>query len=547
VKALRLWHETAAHLTGNGGAAHSCGEHTWRKTVNFDNRKKGTVILVGAGPGDPGLLTVKGREALAQADCIIYDRLASPKLLQAAKEGCELIYVGKADHHHVLPQDDINALLVEKAGEYSTVVRLKGGDPYVFGRGGEEGIYLAAHGIEFRVIPGVTSAIAGPAAAGIPITHRGIATGFHVVTAHGKEDRLTDIDFSRLTDEKETCVFLMGLRHVREVADNLIRAGRSADTPAAVISHATTEEQRTCTGTLADIAEKTEREALTSPAVIVVGEVVSLRAELLGMQKTGSEAQNAAAHPEKTYIVPYIKSPDSTRRSLAALLREAGAAVCEIPVGEIRFRPLELPVEQAVMPDWLIFTSKNGVEGFFRGLRQNGLDVRSLGNTKIAAVGAHTVAQLQTCGLFADFTPTAANGETLGTELVRLVDKRAAVWYIKGQEGGKHIAETFCEYPDYREITVYENSEISYDKQEKQKLREQIGNADGIFFTSASCASRICRIAEKLPREIYSIGPSCTKRLHELGYANVHQADESSYESLVQCFLAQMMSFSFES
>jgi uroporphyrinogen III methyltransferase/synthase len=535
--------------------------------VNFDNRKKGTVILVGAGPGDPGLLTVKGREALAQADCIIYDRLASPKLLQAAKEGCELIYVGKADHHHVLPQDDINALLVEKAGEYSTVVRLKGGDPYVFGRGGEEGIYLAEHGIEFRVIPGVTSAIAGPAAAGIPITHRGIATGFHVVTAHGKEDRLTDIDFSKLTDEKETCVFLMGLRHVREVADNLIRAGRSADTPAAVISHATTEEQRTCTGTLADIAEKTEREALTSPAVIVVGEVVSLRAKLLGVQETGGKAKNTAAQPEKTYIVPYIKSPDSTRRSLAALLREAGAAVCEIPVGEIRLRPLELPFEQdgnrrhdtvgagvleepsgshqpqAVMPDWLLFTSKNGVEGFFRGLRQNGLDVRSLGNTKIAAVGAHTVTQLQTYGLFADFTPTAANGEALGTELARLVDKRAAVWYIKGQEGGKHIAEAFCEYPDYREITVYENLEIAYDKQEELQLREQIGNADGIFFTSASCASRICRIAEKLPRGIYSIGPSCTKRLHELGYTNVRQADEPSYESLVQCFLAQSMSF----
>jgi uroporphyrinogen III methyltransferase/synthase len=507
--------------------------------VNFDNRKKGTVILVGAGPGDPGLLTVKGREALAQADCIIYDRLASPKLLQAAKEGCELIYVGKADHHHVLPQDDINALLVEKAGEYSTVVRLKGGDPYVFGRGGEEGIYLAEHGIEFRVIPGVTSAIAGPAAAGIPITHRGIATGFHVVTAHGKEDRLTDIDFSRLTDEKETCVFLMGLRHVREVADNLIRAGRRADTPAAVISHATTEEQRTCTGTLADIAEKTEREALTSPAVIVVGEVVSLRAELWGMQETGCKAQNVTAEPEKTYIVPYIKRPDSTRSSLAALLREAGTAVCEIPVGEIRFRPLELPVEQAVMPDWLIFTSRNGVDGFFQGLRQKDVDVRSLGNTKIAAVGAHTVAQLRNYGLFADFTPTTANGETLGTELARLADKHAVVWYIKGQEGGKHIAETFCEYPDYREITVYENSEISYDKQEEQKLREQIGNADGIFFTSASCASRICRIAEKLPREIYSIGPSCTKRLHELGYVNVHQADEPSYESLVQCFLGR--------
>jgi uroporphyrinogen III methyltransferase/synthase len=486
--------------------------------VDFNSKKTGTVILVGAGPGDPGLLTIKGKEALTGADCIIYDRLASPALLSMAKEGCELIYVGKSDHHHVLPQDKINALLVEKAREYSTVVRLKGGDAYVFGRGGEEGIYLREHGVDFEVIPGVTSAIAGPAAAGIPVTHRGVATGFHVLTAHGKEDRLTDIDFSKLTDEKETCVFLMGLRHVREVADSLMRAGRRTDTPAAVISHATTEQQRTCIGTLSDIAEKAEREALTSPAIIVVGDVVTLGTQL-------------SKKNEKTYIVPYIKSLGTEQKSLAAMLRRTGAHVIEIAIGEIRRCPLTFPA----LPDWLIFTSKNAVEAFFSQFYETGHDARFLCNTKIAAVGEQTARQLKKYGIFADFIPTESNGKALGDELFRMVGNTASICYIKGREGGTAIAEAFHSNPNYRELIAYENRELTYDADEIQEIRENIAGADGIFFTSASAAKRICRMTDTLPREIYSIGATCTKQLHDLGYPEVHEAPHTSYEGLVEC------------
>jgi uroporphyrinogen III methyltransferase/synthase len=398
------------------------------------------------------------------------------------------------------------------------------------------------------------------------------------MTAHGKEDRLTDIDFSRLTDEKETCVFLMGLRHVREVAENLICAGRSEDTPAAVISHATTAEQRTCIGTLSDIAAKVEREALTSPAIIVVGEVVTLAGKLGGNRTfpgyAGESENDLREMPEqlcdrqqmaditcqrsvgtdvteKTLIVPYIKGLDSTRKSLAKQLREAGAAVCEIPVGEIRICPFELPhtilgtssseeaqgsQPQADMPDWMIFTSRNAVEGFFLQLREKEIDVRLLARTQIAAVGEQTVAQLKNYGLVADFVPSLSNAAALGTELSSITGQSASVWYIRGKDGGRGIAEAFRGNPNYREVIVYENCEIAFDRQTVEEIRTQLSRAAGIFFTSASCVRRICLIAEELPNEIYSIGPSCTKQLQEMGFTDIRQAEHTSYESLVQSY-----------
>ena len=233
----------------------------------------GKVYLVGAGPGDPGLVTVKGLELIQKADCIVYDRLSAPELLSYAKEDCEFIYVGKADRHHTLLQEEINELLVTKAKEHACVVRLKGGDVYVFGRGGEEGAYLRDHGIKFGVVPGISSAIAGAAYAGIPVTHRGLATSFRVITAHNRLDQTTDMDFASMLDEKETLIFLMGLSKVGEIAEGLIQAGRSPMTPAAVISHATTSEQRTCVGILQDIERRVADAVLTSPAMIVIGDV----------------------------------------------------------------------------------------------------------------------------------------------------------------------------------------------------------------------------------------------------------------------------------
>jgi uroporphyrinogen III methyltransferase/synthase len=512
-------------------------------------KKTGKVILVGAGPGDPGLLTLKGKAEVEQADCIVYDRLASPEILNFAKADCELIYVGKEDHRHTLPQEQINALLVEKANMYDCVVRLKGGDVYVFGRGGEEGQYLLKHGISFTVVPGISSAIAGPACAGIPVTHRGMASGFHVVTAHSREDELSNIDFSAMTNPDETCIFLMGLKHVAEVADGLVAAGRSADTPAAVISHATTPQQKCCVGTLSSIAEKVKREAITSPALIVVGDVVSLRKSLNHCKPSPLFGKN--------YLVPAIERKGSDHSSLAELLRRQGAAAWEFPIGRISFCTPEISIERNTggspelsagnkipaekFPDWLIFTSRNGVDGFFAWMQEQKLDARALFRTKIAVIGEKTAAQLQKYNLLADFIPKEANGAAFAREFVSLVNESDTVWLAGAEGAGKAISRVLSDHCNFKKVIVYRNEEVAADGGRRKSLLEKSSEADGIFFTSASAVERFCRDGNLMPPEIYSIGPECTGKLKQFGYEDVRQAKESSYESLVELAIKQQL------
>ena len=240
----------------------------------------GKVYLTGAGPGDIELLTIKALRVVKEADVIIYDRLANPDILKEAKDGCEFIYVGKEDGRHTLPQEQINEVIYDSAMKYDTVVRLKGGDPLVFGRGGEEGKYLHERGVEFEIIPGITSAISVPAYAGIPVTHRGVAVSFRVVTGHETPNKETSqVDWDSLGSD-ETVLFLMGLHNLKNIANNLIKVGRDATTPCAVISKGTTKEQKTVVATLKDIYEKVKAAQLPTPALIVVGEVVKLRDDL---------------------------------------------------------------------------------------------------------------------------------------------------------------------------------------------------------------------------------------------------------------------------
>ncbi len=240
----------------------------------------GKVYLTGAGPGDIELLTLKALRVVREADVIIYDRLANPAILDEAKDGCAFVYVGKEDGRHTLPQEQINEVIYQNALEHATVVRLKGGDPLVFGRGGEEAAYLKERGIGYEFIPGITSAVSVPAYAGIPVTHRGVAVSFRVVTGHETPNKETSqVDWESMKAD-ETIVFLMGLHNLRNIAKNLVRVGRAASTPCAVISRGTTPQQRTVTGTLEDIAQKVKEAALPTPALIVVGNVVSLRPQL---------------------------------------------------------------------------------------------------------------------------------------------------------------------------------------------------------------------------------------------------------------------------
>ena len=243
---------------------------------------KGKVYLVGAGPGDYKLLTLKGLECIKKADVIVYDRLANKNYLKEAKENCEFIYVGKASSNHTLPQDDINRVIADKAKEGKIVTRLKGGDPYVFGRGGEEGELLKEEGIEFEVVPGITSAIGGLCYAGIPITHRDYASSFHVITGHLRDDdkENPEINWNALANTNGTLVFLMGVANLQKISSNLIKEGKSKDTPVALISWATRSNQRVITSTLENVYETAVRENVKPPTLIAVGDVVELRDKL---------------------------------------------------------------------------------------------------------------------------------------------------------------------------------------------------------------------------------------------------------------------------
>nr|WP_300824147.1 hydroxymethylbilane synthase [uncultured Schaedlerella sp.] len=488
--------------------------------VQIRRQMAGTVSLVGGGPGDPGLITVKGLQALREADCIIYDRLSSPELLDEAKPGCELIYAGKADHRHTMEQEEINRLLTEKSMRYENTVRLKGGDVYVFGRGGEEGLFLAEKGVPFQVIPGISSAVGGLACAGIPVTHRGKAPGFHVVTAHSSRDGLAEIDFEAMAKGKETCVFLMGLRKVEEIASRLMEAGMSPDTEAAVISCAATPEQRTCTADLAHIGERVREAGLVSPAVIAVGKVVSLRDRL-------NFYENRPLFG-KRFLIPKIGEKST---ELKALLLQQGAAADEVQVGRIVRAERTFSAEEMKQADWLVFTSKNGAEAFFESLAKSRLDIRCLAGCRIAAIGGRTAKVLEGHGLYADLIPDEFHSDALADALKKQISPRDRVWYLKAGNADGHLKAALEGCCRFEEIEVYENQAV---KPDLETLRKPEGY-DGILFTCASSARRLLEAAgnEWKQCRAFSIGSKTTACLKECGMERTIETEVSTYEGLV--------------
>lgn len=486
----------------------------------------GTVYLVGGGPGDPGLITVRGLQLLREADCIVYDRLSPPELLEEAKPGCEKIYAGKADRRHTMEQEEINRLLAEKSLRYEKTVRLKGGDVYVFGRGGEEGLYLAEKGVPFEVVPGVSSATAALACAGIPVTHRGKASGFHVVTAHSKEDALAEIDFEAMAGGKETCVFLMGLGRLEEIASRLMEAGMPPDTEAAVISWGSTPEQRSCRSDLAHIAEKVRNDGLASPAVIVVGEVVALRDSLNFYEKRPLFG--------KRYLIP--KTGEGTAR-LKELLRQQGAAADEVRVGTIVNTGKKFSAEELEQADWLVFTSRNGVEAFFEGFAESRLDVRCLSGCRIAAIGGRTADALKKYGLYADLVPDAFHSDALAEALKQRLSPGDQVRYLKAGNADGHLRTLLEGCCSLKEITVYENQAAAPDTEKLRKPEEY----DGLLFTCASSAERLLNAVGEAWRRCTacSIGPKTTARLRECGVERIIEAGRADYEGMVETLLAE--------
>jgi len=368
---------------------------------------KGKVYLVGAGPGDPGLITVKGLECIKNADVLIYDYLASPILLKHAQKHAEILYVGKKGGNHTLSQDEINTLIAEKAQKGLTVTRLKGGDPFIFGRGGEEAEILVKNGIPFEIVPGVTSAIAAPAYAGIPLTHRKFTSTLAFVTGH--EDPLKEessIDWAALAKGIGTLVFLMGVKNLPFITHRLIHHGMDPDTPVALIRWGTTPRQTTVTGTLHTISERAKDAGFKPPAIIVVGHVVKLREmlkwfenrPLMGLRIVVTRAREQASE-------------------LVERLSDLGAECLECPTITVvppdDFNPLDTAIQNLSTYEWLVFTSVNGVNFFFNRLYEKNKDVRALRNVNTAVIGPATAKRLFDFGLHSDIVPESYRAESI--------------------------------------------------------------------------------------------------------------------------------------
>ncbi len=378
------------------------------------------VYLVGAGPGDPGLITIKGRQCIENADVIIYDYLASPTLLNYAQNQAEIIYVGKKGGDHTLSQDKINALIVEKARAGSTVCRLKGGDPFIFGRGGEEAEILVSKSIPFEVVPGVTSAIAAPAYAGIPLTHRKLAATLAFITGHeDPHKKESSIDWESLAGGIGTLVFFMGVKNLPDITQKLIANGRSPETPAALIRWGTTPDQTTVTGTLDNITERAKKADLKPPAIIVVGEVVKLRKTLKWFEKRPLLG--------KRIVVTRARQQAS---DLVRQLSDLGAECLEFPTIKVvpadDVTPLDDAVQNLSAYDWIIFTSVNGVKFFFDHLFGTDKDVRALSHLHTAAIGPATAEKLLEYGLKSDIIPQTYRAEAVVNAFrkIRLTGKR---------------------------------------------------------------------------------------------------------------------------
>jgi uroporphyrinogen III methyltransferase / synthase len=372
------------------------------------------IHLVGSGPGDPGLITVKGLRLIEGADAVVYDRLAPESLLEHARDDAELVYVGKKPgDDQAMKQDEINAKLVELGLAGKDVVRLKGGDPYIFGRGGEEALALIEAGIPFEVVPGVTSGVAAPAYAGIPVTHRNVSTSVAFITGHEDPTKgRTDVDWERLAHGADTLVLYMGVGRLAEISDSLIAAGRSPETPVAVIRWGTVPEQRTVTGTLRDIAGVVSEANLRPPAITVVGDVAALR-------DSGLDWYERKPLFGRRVVVTRSRSQAG---ELSKRLEDLGAQAVEFPTIEINppedFAPLDDAIRALDSFDWLVFTSVNGVDAFFDRLIHNGLDLRAVPRkARIAAIGPATKERIEASGLRVDVVPKEYRAEALLEEV----------------------------------------------------------------------------------------------------------------------------------
>ncbi len=504
-----------------------------------ESGKKGKVYLIGAGPGDAGLLTLRGAEALSTADVVVFDYLSNQELLKHCPAGCERIYVGKKAGAHSMPQDDINRLLVEKAQGTRTVARLKGGDPFVFGRGGEEAQALAKNGIEFEIGPGITAATAVAAYAGIPLTHRGVSSSVALITGHaaaGKHDG--SLDWRNASAGSDTLVFYMGVTNLASIVEALRRSGRPSTTPVALIRWGTLSFQKTVTGTLDTIVSLAREHEVKPPAIIVVGEVVALREEIRWFEKKPLHGRRIIVTRSRTQA-----------SALAGKLSSLGAEVVEFPTIDIApladLGDLDRALNEMQAFSWVVFASAHGARIFLERLFGTGRDSRALFGVKIAAIGSETGAVLRNAGLVPDLVPGAYASEALIDAFKALKKDYTGerVLLPCSEIARKHIPDELSKMgADVLLTPVYKNTCPAYSDADLDEVFRK--KHDLATFTSSSTVSNLADILKRHDRSHYlgtmrgaAIGPTTAATMAETGIPVSVEAQEHTIAGLVQSIL----------
>jgi len=489
--------------------------------------KRGKVWLVGAGCGAADLITVRGAELLKRCEVLVYDDLIAPELLELVPATAEKLYMGKRRGAHSAPQSEITACLAAKSAEGKRVVRLKGGDPFVFGRGGEEMEALLAAGIPCEVVPGISSAIAIPAEAGIPVTYRGVSRSVHIVTAHTADttDGLPE-DLDALTSLSGTLVFLMGLKQLSRLTGRLIEAGKAAETPVAVVSGGNASHPACVRGTLGDIAEKAS--GVRPPAVIVVGDAAAL------------ELKGTDARP-LTGVAVGLTGTDAMTGKLRPALTALGARVISAGRSVVK----ELPVDLKFLCDgsrrWLVFTSANGVHVFFRKLKARRVDLRRLGNVSYAVIGKGTEAALAEYGILADMRPKTATTEALGQELIECVFS-GEICLMRSVKGSPELCEMLSKWLPVRDIPLYD---VLPDPEAARMAHPRLEEMDYLVFASAGGVETYFDTFGAVPERTIPvcIGPVAADALKRCGFHAPHlMAEEISAEGIVSAIFRDQMS-----
>lgn len=491
--------------------------------------KKGRVVLVGAGPGDMGLLTIKGAEYIKKADVVLYDRLVSKDILELIPSNAKKLDVGKESGKHPVPQEETNRILFEEASDGKLVVRLKGGDPFVFGRGGEELELLEQNGIPFEVVPGITSAISAPAFAGIPLTHRDFCSSFHIITGHQKKGKELSVNFKALVQAGGTLVFLMGISSLGQILEGLLAEGMDRNMPAAVIENGTRPDQRKVVGTIETLFDKAMEEKVKSPAVIVVGEVCGL-----------SDKFDWFSKRELSGVKVIVTRPKSSGGKLSARLKEMGAEVMDYSCIEIREieknSRMEAVLNKIKEYSWIVFTSKNGVGILFEYLKRRKKDLRVFAGQSFAAVGSQTAETLAGYGIIADYVPETFDGKHLAQGLCELTGEDEKILLFRALKGSDEITDVLKRNKRvFEDVPIYDTLYINMGSQHIETLIND-NPFICVTFTSASTVEGFARSINEI---YYSritgicIGRQTSKAAEKYGIKHFI-SDEANIDSMIK-------------